>query len=214
MDYTLANVAEKMRQFCDKMGSDYFPVPVMLNFFETASIDFIMENLKIIEKTQEITENIRPLIKTSSLPCLVDSGDLSRYIAALPTDYLRLVAYDVLYEDGTKCRRADLIKNGEKIMAVLDPNREPTKHYPLITQEGSLWHIDCGDAVPNIFKLTYCKKPTYATTGDQSVRIINLNDEAIEVILLKTTKLLFNKTADERSQSSYQLERTFSKVFA
>lgn len=217
MDYTLQEVAEKMRQFADKMGSDYFPLPVLLNRFETATLDFLGERLAIIEKTQTVTDDIRNLIQPKKLVIILDPNfpTENRYIAGLPTNYLRLVAYDVLYEDGSRCRRADLLRQGEYIQSLNNPNKKPTKKYPLITQEASQWHIDCGPGVvPDIFKLTFCKKPTYATTGQPTTRIVNLPDDAIEKILLKTTKLLFNKTNDSRQQGAYQLEETFRKVFS
>jgi hypothetical protein len=61
--------------------------------------------------------------------------------------------------------------------------------------------------------LTYCKKPTFATTGQPGTRIVNLPDDSIEKILKITVTNLFNKTADERTQSSYQLQETYQKVF-
>lgn len=200
----------------DKMGSDYFPLPVILNRIETATLDFIGERLMEVEKNQTVTDDIRDLIKISKLLIIQDPNfpNEPRYIAGLPKDYLRLVAYDVYYLDGSRCRRADLIRKGEEVNALNNPNKQPTRMYPLITQEASQWHINCGlTTVPNTFKLTYCKKPTYATTGQPGTRIVNLPDDAIEKILLKTVKLLFHKTDDTRQQGAYLLEETFRKTF-
>jgi hypothetical protein len=214
MDYKLSSVHQKLKELSDKMGSDYFVLPVFLNFFETATYDFIGEKLKIIEKTQEITDDIRQLIPApTDIDIIVDPNDSTRYIAPLPSNYHRVVAYDIFYADDKKCRRADLIRQAEYNTARLNPNTMPTAEYPLILQFDSTFQIDAGSAVPLKFKLTFCKKPTFATTGKLSTRIVNLSDEAIEKILKMTVTSLFNKTADERSGQSYQLQETYRKVF-
>ena len=165
MDYQLAEVHEKLKQLCDKMGSDYFPLPVFINFFETATYNFVGEKLKIIEKTQEVTDDIRPLIVPTDITIIADPSHSGKYIAALPSNYLRTVAYDVFYENNERCRRADLIRHAEKITADNNPNKKPTKQYPLIIQFASTFQIDSGATIPQIFRLTYCKKPSFATTG-------------------------------------------------
>lgn len=214
MDYTLSEVHEKLNQLSDKMGSDYFVLPVLLNIFETATYDFVGERLKHIEKTQEITDDIRNLISTPTLIDIIEDPNLSnRYIAALPTDYLRQVAYDVLYDNNERCRRADLMKHGEYIAALNNPNKQPTKKYPAILQFNSLFQIDAGSAIPLKLNLTYAKKPNFATTGQNNTRIVNLPNDAIEKILKVTVTNLFRKTGDERTQMSAALQEGYRKVF-
>lgn len=213
MNYTLSEVHYKLKQLSDKMGSDYFVLPVFLNFFETATYDFVGERLKIIEKTQEVTDDIRNLIIPKDIVVIEDPNTNGKYIASLPTDYHRLVAYDVLYANGERCRRADLLKHAQYSVYKLDPNRAPSKQYPLILQFDSIFQIDAGIAIPETFRITYCKKPTFATTGEPGKRIVNLPDDSIEKILKITVTNLFNKTGDERTQSSYQLQESYRKVF-
>lgn len=213
MDYKLSEVQEKLKVLADKIGSDYFTLPVLLTVFETAAYDFIGEKLKIIEKTQEVTDDIRSLIIPLDITITEDPNESGKYIAGLPTDYLRQVAYDVFYDNNERCRRADLKRHAEYVMAKNNPNQAPTKDYPIILQFSELFQIDSGSTIPKIFKLTYCKKPTIATTGEPTQRIINLPDDSIENILKITITQLFNKTADERAIPSYQLQETFRKVF-
>lgn len=212
MEYTLAEVDQKLKIFADKIGSDYFPMPVLLHYFRTSALDFIGEKLKIVEKTQQIVEELRPLIKTGNILIIEDPNDGSMYVAPLPTDYKQLVAYDILYKDGTRCRRADLQRHSEYRISLNDPNKKPDKNYPIILQEDSLFYIDCGNAIPDKMPLTYCKQPTFATTGNKEQRIINLEDDAIEKIILSTVTRLFNSTGDQRSQSNYQLQEAFKKI--
>lgn len=213
MEYTLAETAEKVRQLADKMGSDYFPLPVILNYFETSSWDFIGKKLKHVEKTQEITDDIRQLIIPGSLIIAKDPNETGKYITAVPVNYHRLISYDVLYSDGTRCRRADLLRHAEYHLARNNTNKKPTKQYPIILQENNLFQIDSGTSVPGTLKIMYCKKPTFATTGQPNTRIINLPDDAIEAILWTTITNLFNKTDDKRIQSTHELEEAFRKIF-
>lgn len=211
MDYKLSEVDIKLKRFADKQGSDYFPLPVLLDYFQTATLDFISEKVKIIEKTQEVVDDIRPLVVPGKLIVTPDPNDPTRFIAALPVKYLRVLSYDILYDDGTRCRRADMVRQGAYKISTLNPNKRPTKHYPLILQENNLFQIDAGDAVPAFMKIMYCKKPSFATTANTNVRIVNLPDEAIEKIILSTVTRLFNSTGDERTQSNYQLQEAFRK---
>ena len=84
--------------------------------------------------------------------------------------------------------------------------------YPLVLQFSDSFQVDAGGTVPVTMKITYCKKPTFATAGEPGTRIVNLPDDAIEEILKITVTNLFNKTADERTQSSYQLQEAYRKV--
>jgi hypothetical protein len=214
MTYKLSEVHQKLKELSDKMGSDYFVLPVFLSFFETATYDFVGEKLSIIEKTQTITDDVRQLIVSAEdLPITEDENIDGKYIAGIPSNYLRVVAYDVEYENGDRCRRADLIRQAQYALAKNNPSREPTKDYPLILQEASSFQIDSGVTVPVKFRLTYAKNPTFATTNNLNSRIVNLSNEAIEKILKITVTNLFNKTGDQRAQSSYQLQESYRKVF-
>ena len=222
MEYNLSNVHLKIKQFADKVGSDYFPLPIILNFFETSTLDFLGERLKHIEKTQEITDDISSLVVSSDLPLIdINIGNpnlLEKFAAAIPVDYHRLIAYDVRYNDGTRCRRADLLRQAEYHSARNNPHKEPTKQYPIILQESNLFQVNFGPpfsfvTTGNIFSLTYCKKPTFATTGESTTRIVNMSDEAIEKILYKTVMNLFNKTGDQRIETTAKLEESYRNLF-
>lgn len=210
--YTLSEVEEKMQQFADKNGSDYFQLPELMNHFRTATLEFVGEKLRSMEKTQEVVDDIRPLIVPGKLAVIADPDDTARYIAALPLKYMRLVSYDIIYEDGSKCRRADLKTQSQYTTAVLNPNQRPTKHYPIILQENGLFQIDCGTTVAAFMKIFYCKKPSFAKVTEPERRIVNLPDESIENIILSTVMGLYGKTADERVQIGNQFEQMFRKV--
>lgn len=213
MDYTLENVRLKIQQFSDKLGSDYFPLPVILNRFETDAFDFIKENIKHFEQTQQITENLRPLVVKTELNCIDDPNEIGQFIAPLPINYYQVLSYDIKYTDNTWCRRADIKSHSSYIANKNNPYKKPTKEYPVISQLENLFQIDCGQqAIPMVMKTVYCKKPTFATVGNTAQRIVNLNDDAIEEIILKTVIGLFQKTGDERFQSSAYIEQSYAQL--
>lgn len=210
MQYKLSEVHLKIKQFADKVGSDYFTLPELLSHFHTATLEFVGEKLKEVERNQEVTDDIRSLVVPGSLAVTRDPNDTTRWIAGLPYNYMRLLAFDVIYDDGTRCRRADMKRQAEYPTASLNPNTRPTKHYPIILQENNLLQIDCGkDATPVSIPIKYCKKPSFATSGQPDVRIVNLPDESIEAIILSTVTSLFGRTADQRVQIQNQFEKMF-----
>ena len=219
--YTVTEVKNKINQFADKLGSDYFTLPVLLNRFETSTWDFVGEKLKEIEATQTVTDDISPLIVRANLIVLpqpdfgliTDIALAPTYACAEPTNYHRTVAYDVIYNDSTTARRVDKISQAEYQTAKINPNKKPTKHYPLLLQSASQFQIDSGDSIPKMLRLTYCKKPTFGTTGTPEQRIVNLPDDAIEKILLDVVTSLFASTGDERTQTNNQLEESFRKIY-
>tara|TARA_R110000851_G_scaffold152172_1_gene293722 strand:+ start:26 stop:676 length:651 start_codon:yes stop_codon:yes gene_type:complete len=213
-DYSLSGTHLKLNQLCDKIGSDYFVMPVFINIFEMSAYDFISRKVKEIEKTQTIVDDIRDLIIPKSLNVISDPSSLGDYITGLPSDYFRLLAHNVYYKDGTECRRSDLIKHAEYETAKLNPNKKPSRYYPLILQYASTFQISAGpDAIPSSLKITYCKKPSFADVSNPQIRIVNLPDDSIDNILKKTVVELFNKTADPRFASSDKLEKEYQKIF-
>jgi hypothetical protein len=211
MDYTLEGIHYVLQQFADKVESDYFTLPELLNHFSISANKFISGRLDNIEETQQITDDILPLIVPGSLDVIQDPNDSTRYIAPLPIKYLRLVSYDILYADGTSCRRADKMKQAEYKTSSNSPYRRGSRQYPIILQENNMFQIDAGPAVPSKMKIKFAKKPRIAKTNEKTRRIINLPDEAIDKILLDTVTRLFNRTGDQRIKSNLHLEDAFKK---
>lgn len=217
MGYSLLEVSEKVNALADKLGSDFFPRPVMLTVFETSSLDFIGERLKLIEKNQEISDDISNLITPKKIQITPnpDANFPDEYIAPIPVDYMRLLSYGVIYNDNTQSRRTRLMKNSQYEAMKLDANNRPNKFYPIIVQSNSIWKVYSGSVdTPNKLKIVYCKLPSFAEINQLNTRIINLSDEAVEKIIYMTCTKLFNVTADQRTESNYKLQEAFRKVFS
>lgn len=213
MTYTLAEVRDKIDELADKLGSDYFQLPEILNHFRGATLEAVGEALREVEKNQEVVDDIRPLLVPGNLAVIRDPNDAGRFIAAMPVNYMRLAAYDIKYDDGSHCRRAVIKRQAEYINSLLNPNTRPTKYYPIILQENNMWQIDPGkNAVPTNMIIKYFKKPKFAKVSELDKRIVNLPDEMIEKITLATVKNMYGRTADQRVQVADAFEKTFRTV--
>jgi len=216
MGYTLSEVEDKINILADKLGSDFFPTPVIVNIFETTTIGFIGERLKIAEKSQEVSDDISNLVIPRNIPIILnpDANFPNEYIAPIPIDYMRLLSYGVVYNNSSTARRVKVMKNSQYERMKIDSNNKPNRFYPIVVQQNSIWKIDSGsELTPTFFKIVYCKLPSFADVLEVNVRIVNLSDEAIEKILLMVVTSLFSGTADQRVQSQYQIQEAFRKVF-
>lgn len=216
MGFTLGEVENKINILADKLGSDFFPTPVLVEILELTTLDFIGERLKIFEKTQEVSDDISNLITPLKIP-IISNPDTSfpeEYIAGIPPNYLRLLSYGVIYDDLTNARRPRLMKNSQYEAMRLDPNNSPTKFYPIIAQLDSVWKIYSGSSnTPAQLKIVFCKNPTMAGVTQLNTRVVNLSDEAITKIIYSTVTRLFSTTADNRIESNYMLQEAYRKVF-
>lgn len=225
--YTLDYVDKYLDEKLDKMGSDYFPLPIKFNFFKTATLDLIRESTKFIEVTQEISDDIKDLIVIDSfvdlVPKMIERVDSTlvpsyEYHCAYPDNYLRLISIKPLYEDGnvykTKFNVVNIIKEGQDIIYNRDPFKKPTMEYPNVFRKEDFIQIDFGDKNTLIYPkayLSFVKKPTFADINNMNDRIVDLTDISIEKIIDRTANSLRFKTADSAASSNYQFDNTFGK---
>jgi len=210
MDYSLSNTYEYVMDLLDKKGSDLIQLPEMFRVFKTATIDFIGERLPVIEKTQQITEDLRPLMDIKKIPVANNPTDPYSTIASVPSYVDHLVRANPMFANGTSGRRPKLIKHGNIDAYFADPNKRPSEEYPLIVQYLDYVKIFTGYNIKPINVLmTYLKKPDYALLSNQQQRICNLPDSSIEDIINKTVLILSGVRGDERIQIHGQKEQSF-----
>ena len=216
MDYTILECDRYLDELLDKMGSDYFPLPVKFGRFISATYDFIRENSKFLETTQEISDDIKPLlIKRNHV--MVASTTPGIYEIAEPSDYLRLISVEpyarISGNDVKKFKKVYIIKEGQRTAYERDPLREPTPFYPHVYRNANIFEVNVGndtDIYANA-KVTFLKKPTFGNISNDDDLIVNLPAIAIEQILLKTAQALRFTTADENASSVYTFDQTFGK---
>lgn len=210
MAYTLTDTYEYGLELLDKKGSDFVQLPEFFRFFKTAVLDFIGERIPIIEKTQQITNDLRPLMKTAKVIVIDDPEDSYAVISAVPNDCHHLVRANAGYEGNVTGRRPSLIRHGNIDAYKADPNQKPAMDYPLITQYQEYIKIDSGFNNKAIISyMTYIKYPTYADIGTPTQQIVDLDDVSIEDILNKTILNLMATRADDRTNIKAQQEQSF-----
>lgn len=92
--YTVQYCNTFMDELLDKMGSDYFTLPIKLNRLESITLDFIRETTSFFETTQELSDDIIDWVV--SKPRMLKPTK-ERYMGKLvykldyPDDYLRFL---------------------------------------------------------------------------------------------------------------------------
>lgn len=216
MTYTIEECDKYLDELTDKLGSDYFPLPVKFGRFITATYDFIREHSKYLETTQEISDDIKPLlIKRKHV--MVASTSPGIYEIAEPADYLRLISVEpyarINNVDVKKFKKVYIIKEGQKVAYERDPFREPTPFYPTILRNSNIFEVNVGNDTDTYLNalVTFLKKPTFGNINVDTDRIVNLPDIAIEQIMMKTAEALRFTSGDETASSIYQFDQTFGK---
>lgn len=229
MDYTLDSCDKYMDQELDKMGSDYFPLIVKLNQFQKATFDFLRETTELLETTQEISDDILPLVVYNKEVVLVQQTQtnlnnpnvtipLPIYLLDLPEDYFRLIYTSPLYNlNGiltSKVKRVKIIKHGQEESLSRDPFNSPTPDYPHVLRHENTVQINVGDFQNLDYSnaiLSYVRKPVFANENQLDQRIVDLPDLSIEKIIDRTTNSLRTITSDSGAVQNYQFDQTFGK---
>jgi len=210
MAYSLTEIYEKGIELIDKKGSDFVQLPEFLRVFQTNTYDFIGERIPIIEKTQQITNDLRPLMKTTVRPTIDDPDDSSAKIATIHNEVHYLFRANPKYEDKTTGRRPVLLRHGNFDAYMSDPHNKPTPEYPLILQYMDYVKILSGPDKKAVgCYVTYLKEPTFATLNNPSIDAVDLSKVAQEDILYKTVISLLGTRGDDRTQLKMAQENGF-----
>jgi len=219
MNYTLEDCDLYMDEKLDKMGSDYFPLPIKLSQFQKATYDLIRESTVFIEASQEISDDIIDLLVDNVQKDMTqDILNPNIWYADRPDDYIRLVTADPYYINNAKLTKKfkliSIIKTGQYNAFKRDPNREPTPEYPMVLRVDNKIKFDFGTDDGTVYSkaiFSYVKEPTFANEDDLTKRIVNLPNIAIEKILDRTCSALRTIVGDPSAVSNYQFDQTFGK---
>lgn len=215
--YTIEECDKYLDELTDKMGSDFFPLPIKFGRFITYTLDFIRENSGFAEANQEISDNIKTLLVRRENALIPVVGSPGSFLMAEPIDYHRLISlypYARIAGINTKlAKKVAIIKEGQKLAYERDPFRKPSPFYPTVTRLENFFQIDTNDLANTYIlgEIAYIKKPTFGSIDVLTDRIVNLPDTSIEMILLKTADSLRFTTADESAKDIYIFNQTFGK---
>ena len=227
MAYTVSHLYEKVSEGVDKIGSDLFTLKYVMNRLEVATYDFIGETVKYMENTQEMRDDILPLVKPYrwNIIELPEFGGqaisdivLRQYGFALPSDYLHLVSFKVIgYEDPytgavQKIRDTRLVRHGQEEIYHTDPHKKPSAEYPLLVLYED--HVRVyGGGIPLNLEGMYITKPTfwvYDEDADFDVEIaVNLPDNSVEKIIKDVISDILITIGDPRAQVKYQAKEQY-----
>jgi hypothetical protein len=214
MAYTVDHLYKKIIEGTDKMGSDFYTLPYVMNRLEAAVYDFIGETVKYIENTQEIRDDIRTLYKPFNIAVVVDPADASYQSIALPSDYLHLMSSKVTDKFVT-VRQTRTIRHGQEDIFESDPDTIATAEYPsLVLYENVIRILSPG--TPISIKGFYIKKPTFGGNDInhddiQNEIAVNLPDNVTDKIIKTIINDIFVSTGDPRAQMQYQVKETYRK---
>ena len=214
--YTVGYCDKFLDELLDKMGSDYFPIDVKFGRFVSITYDFIREHTTYLEASQELSDDLKPLIiRANSI--MTPTSEQGVWEVAEPIDYIRLISLEpyafIGGEEVRKFKKVYINKEGQRVVYERDVFRKPSPLYPQVYRIGNFFEIRVGNDADTYqrARLSYVKHPTFGNINDDDSVLLNLPAIAMEKILLKTAESLRFTTADETASSIYQFDQTFGK---
>lgn len=219
MNFTLEEVDNYLDEKLDKMGSDYFPLPIKYEEFKEATYDLIRESTKFIEGSQEISDDILPLVvRVPSVNMIYDSSSniFKIDLTSINPLYHRLIEVIPFKEGVQVCKKPKIIKTGQNVAYSRDPYKEATEDYPLIERVDDTVLVNLGNnsnlsSFYTTAQLTYVKQPTFASIEDLTERIVDLPNTSIYKIINRTHNSLRVKKDDPGFTPNYNFDQTFGK---
>lgn len=198
---TNMQLLDKVNDEADKQGSDYFPYPLVKERFRKCTLALIREWVKSAEDTQEVTDDLRPIIKIKPLTPIVNPDDSSNYITAVPNDYLHKLSGRFTYNNGQTSVKTTFERHAEEEFNRSSPFKKPSFEFPLVSQSGNHFVIDTNGVVPKEFKLIYVRMPLFGVGENDNV--FDLGEQALEKVVDLVVASLLIKAGDPRAQNDY-----------
>lgn len=206
MAYTVAYCDEFMDELLDKMGSDYFPLPIKLRRFESIALQFIRESTNFLEITQEVSDDIVAWVKTErrSLSGGKNYNYLGKkfYRIVYPEDYLRFLAVTPVLKKSNNlihpAMEVKVYRIGHFAINERNPFRRATDERVNVYRMDNSVLIDTDyNSNPPItnFDLTYARVPVFGTKPSDMI-IDTSNKIVVDKLMHKTCVSLRATTSD------------------
>lgn len=198
--YTVADFDRKMDELLDKMGSDYFPLPIKLSRLESVVLNHIRETTSFFEATQELSDDLVAISVSKPFPLLSKSHTYMGkvfYKIIFPAEYMRLLnvnPYSTLY--------GDTVRNFEiKYYRIAHFNQN--ERNPFRTAKGeriNVYRLDNAVLIDTEKTFTHCymtyiEKPVIGKI-DADI-ILNFSDLIVDKLMHKTAVSLRTTTSDK-----------------
>ena len=221
MAYTVAYCDQFMDELLDKMGSDYFPLPIKLSRFKSITLQFFRESTNFLEGTQELSDDI--VNHTISVPKTLSGGKNFQYMGKkfhqieYPADYIRLlniIPYNKLGNDIVlKKVEVKLYKIGNFIINELNPFRQAKGTRVNVYRMDNSVLIDTDQSF-DYADFTYVREPVFGTVNNPEGLICDImNKVVVDKLMHKTVVSLRKTSSDEDADSMDQyVERQGQKA--
>lgn len=201
---TVAEFDRVMDELLDKMGSDYFPLPIKLSRFKIVVRQHIRETTSFFEATQELSDDLIT-ITTSEIKNL-GSGKTHLYMGKkfygieYPEDYSRFLNVVPMNQNGE-----DFIPADAEIKYYRIAHFKPNERNPYRTATGeriNIYKMDNSvlidtDKTFSHAQFSYVKDPVFGELPDDPV--LNFIDLVTERLMQKTAVHLRTTTSDQDS---------------
>lgn len=207
--YTVSYCDQFMDELLDKMGSDYFPLPIKLSRFRSIVLQFIRETTNFLEGTQEISDDIVSLVKPQKITLSNRVNYMGKEVFRIeyPEDYLRLL--NIVFTDYKRVNDGMVHYLSEQIVdseikLYKIGNFAPNERNPFRKPQGemvNIYRIDNGlivDTKQNLkgAKITYVKMPIFGVNKDDAIVNIH-NNIVVDKLMHKTCVSLRATSSDE-----------------
>lgn len=184
----------------DKADAPYFTDAEIQTFIELATHDFVEQNYKRFETTQESRDNLAPLV-------VVDTSSITSATTALPSGYRHfLSAKATISSVDTMLKMYQL----DDLNAVInDPFNKPTDTDPICTIEGGNLVVHSTTA-PAGGTFKYLKNPTMNTTAGNEINDLPSHTH-YDIVNAAARKLLANIEDVEARYQAHTGESLASK---
>lgn len=195
--YTVADFDRIMDELLDKMGSDYFSLPIKLSRFRIIVLNHVRETTQFLEATQELSDDLVAISVSKPFPLLSkDHTYMGKnfYRVIFPTDYLRFLNVNPYKLNAKKTYEIKYYKIGNFNQNERNPFRKAKAERVNVYRIDDSIIIDTTEVFDECY-MTYIEKPIIGINLTDI--ILNFSDMIVDKLMQKTAVHLRTTTSDQ-----------------
>lgn len=223
-----------MDEELDKLGSDYFPLPIKFNKFKGLTLGFLRGGTEFLEASQEFSEDLQNLFIRVPVALVQSDKNPAIFTAKVPNNMFRLgslkpffkksgstfqtseqnYVQDFEEEENTEIKKLSIIRDGQENAYSRDPYKKATPQYPQVTRYRGYYRFNFGKEPSQIYNytiITYIKEPKFGDINNLDDNLVDLPQILIERIINKTADALKFRTSEQSAVANYQFNQRYNK---
>ena len=202
MAYTVSYCDRFMDELLDKMGSDYFPLPIKLSRFESIVLTHIRETTSFFEATQELSDDLVAISVSKDFPLLSKNHVYMAknfYKIVFSEKYMRLLnvnPYNNLAGEKGKVFEIKYYRIAHFNQNERNPFRTAKGDRINVYRLDNAVLIDSDKTFTHCY-MTYIEKPVIGK--NETDIILNFSDLVVDKLMHKTMVSLRSTTSDQDS---------------